>query len=384
MRLKESWGQQFASVAERPAGLVQEIGRRLATDIDVCYRKLPSFRTAALSDLANDSRMNGNLPQAGPSPSRRSWFMTVLAALLGCLVIGGVWCLWTRDDRGDSLNGLTLAKQHLAEGRLDLAEVALQSQLQRFPNSAEALEELRWLYFNQFRTREIEEVLEAHLARYPDDIAAAIELLNCEFRKQLPREGIGYLRDVDRKQPGQPSVQLALGYCHWQIGELAEARTAFQAALVQRRDHRETRNVVAEFLLEEGAIEAAAELVKDQEDDQAWYLRSLIAEQHGDVEAAYRAIANASSQRPGELRYVHREGLLLKRLGRHDEATRRLQRANELEDFQTELSEIVMRGRHTEPTPELCERLADLLHEFARDVPSRSWRRLGSRLANRL
>ncbi|MFM9959755.1 MAG: tetratricopeptide repeat protein [Planctomycetaceae bacterium] len=314
--------------------------------------------------------------------------MTGLAVLLGGLVIGVVWQLDFRDGSGDSISGdsisgdsitgLSLAKQHLVEGRLDLAEAALQSHLQRFPNSAEALEELRWLYFNQFRTREIEELLEAHLARYPKDIAAAIELLNCEFRKQLPREGIGYLRDVDRKQPGQSSVQLALGYCHWQIGELDEARTAFQTALAQRRDHRETCNVVAEFLLEEGEIEAAAELVKDREDDQAWFLRSLIAEQHGDVEAAYRAIANASSQRPGELRYVHREGLLLKRLGRHEEATRRLHRANELEGFQTELSEIVMRGRHTEPTPEMCERLADLLHEFAREVPSRCWRQFGS------
>lgn len=327
--------------------------------------------------------MNGNVPQAGRSPSHRSKFLTWLAIVLGVVSIGAVWQLWTRHDSGDSMARMTLAKQHLAEGRLDLAEAALQSHLQRFPNSPDALEELRWLYFNQFRTREIEEVLEAHLARYPDDIAAAIELLNCEFRKQLPREGIGYLRDVDRKQPGQPSVQLALGYCHWQIGELDEARTAFQAVLAQRRDHRETRNVVAEFLLEQGEIEAAAELVKDREDDQAWFLRSLIAEQHGNVEAAHQAIRHASSQRPGELRYVHREGLLLKRLGRHDEASRRLQRANELEGSQSELSEIVMRGQHSEPTPELCNRLADLLHEFARDVPSRCWRRLGSRLAIR-
>lgn len=313
-----------------------------------------------------------------------------MTVLLGCVLIGSVWQFWPRHQTGDSLSGLADAKQQLADGRLDLAETSLQSHLQRFPNSAEALEELRWLYFNQFRTREIEEVLEAHLVRFPDDVAAAMELLNCEFRKQLPREGIGYLREVDQKQPGQAAVQLALGYGHWQIGELDAARTALQAALSQRPDHRETRYIVAEFLLENGETESVAALVAeeaglknatDRDDERVWLLRSLIAEWQGDVAAAYQAIEHASSKRPGELRYVHREGLLLQRLGRTEEATRRLQRANELEGFQSELSEIVLRGRHTEPTPELCERLADLLHEFGRDVPSQCWRRFGQRLA---
>ncbi len=310
--------------------------------------------------------------------------------LLGCVLIGSAWQFRSHKKTGDSMSGLVLAKQQLAEGQLDLAEASLQSHLQRFPNSVEALEELRWLYFNQFRTREIEEVLETHLVRFPDDVGAAIELLNCEFRKQLSREGIGYLREVDQKQPGQAAVQLALGYCHWQIGELDAARTALQAALSQRPNHRETRYIVAEFLLEQGEFESVTALVAeeaglksvaDRDDERVWWLRSLIAERQGDVAAAYRAIERASLKRPGELQYVHREGLLLQRLGRPEEAARRLQRANELEGFQSELSEIVLRGRHTEPTPELCERLADLLHEFGREVPSQCWRQFGRRLA---
>ncbi len=309
--------------------------------------------------------------------------MAVLAVLLCLSVIGIEWRFRSHSQDGNSLAGLTLAKQHLTNGRLDLAEVALRAYLQRNPNSTVALEELRWLYFNQFRTREIEEILEARLVRFPEDAATAIELLNCEFRKQLPREGIGYLREVDRKQPRQAAVQLALGYCDWQIGELDAAQTAFQAALSQRSDHRETRYVVAEFLLENGEVEAANELVTttaEQDDDRALFLRSLISERQGDVESAYQAIEHAVSKRPGELRYVHREGLLLQRLGRTGEATQRLRRANELEGFQSELSEIVLRGQHAEPTPELCERLANLLHEFGRDVQSRTWRQLGSRL----
>ena len=157
--------------------------------------------------------------------------MVGLTALLVCVAIGSVWQFQSRNNTGDSMSGQPLAKQQLAEG-------SLQAHLQRFPNSTEALDELRWRYFNQFRTREIEELLEAHLVRFPDDVAAA-----------------------------------------------------------------------------------------------------------------YRAIERASSKRPRELQYVHREGLLRQRLGWQEDATRRRQRANELEGYQSELSEIVLRGRHTEPTP---------------------------------
>ncbi len=339
--------------------------------------------------------MNGILSQADPSQSRRSRFLIGLMMFLGCAALGSVWQLWPRTETGDFPSGLIRAKRHLADGRLDLAEASLKAHLHRYPNSTEALEELRWLYFNQFRNREIEELLEAHLVQFPDDVSVAIELLNCEFRKQLPREGIGYLREINQQQPGQAAVQLALGYCHWQIGENDAARTALQAALKQRPDHRETRYIAAEFLMESGEVEAVATLVAEdgdtkgapepvmtnRDDDRVWYLRSLIAEHFGDVDSAYRAITRASAKRPGDLRYVHREGLLLQRLGRKEDATFMLQRANELEGFQSELSEIVLRGQHTEPTPELCERLAELLREFRRDVPSRCWRQLGHRMA---
>lgn len=341
--------------------------------------------------------MNTNPTQAVRSSSHRSRFVAGLAVSLVSLAIGIAWQFRSRSDTGNSVNRLRIAKQHLAEGRLDLAEVALQAHLDEKPNSTEALEELRWLYFNQLRTREIEDTLEAHLVRFPDDFMTAIELLNCEYRKQLPREGIGYLREIDRKQPGQASVQLALGYCFWQIGELDNARTSLQAALSRRPNHRQTRYIVVEFQLENGETESAAELVAevvsltddkndkvtshvDRDDDRVWFLRSLIAEQQGNVELAYRDIECALSKRPGELRYVHREGLLLLRLGRPKEALQKLRRANELEGFQSELSEIVLRGRHTEPTPELCERLADLLHEFGHTIQSQTWRRLGPRL----
>ena len=118
------------------------------------------------------------------------------------------------------------------------------------------------------------------------------------------------------------------------------------------------------------------------DNDREWFLRSLIAERQGNVDAAYQSIAQAIALRPGELPYLHREGLLLQRLGRQKEASLKLQRANVLEGFQTELNEIVLRGQHTEPTAEICERIAKLLHEFSREIPARTWRQLGLRMTS--
>ena len=69
--------------------------------------------------MAHDSQMIEKLSQAEPPPSHRSRCMAGLAVLLGFLVIGSVWQLRSRNDTGDSQAGLTLAKQHLAEGRLE-------------------------------------------------------------------------------------------------------------------------------------------------------------------------------------------------------------------------------------------------------------------------
>ena len=343
--------------------------------------------------------MNEEMLLADPSSTRRSKVLIGLSLLFGLLLVGALWKLGDPQndaERDESINKLLLAKKYLGDGRLDLAEVSLLAHLQRHPQSVEALEELRWLYFNQFRTREIETVLETHLARFPEDFGAAIELLNCEFRKQLPREGIGYLREINQRQPGQPFVLLALGYCHWQIGELEAARTVFETVLTKCPDHEEARCVISEFLLENGETEAAAELLKNDaestdqstilnagtDNDRVWFLRSVVAERRGNIDMAYQEIKRAISLRSSELSYVHREGLLLQRLGRQEEATKKLQRANVLEGFQTELSEIVLRGQHAEPTPEICARIAKLLHEFAREVPARSWHQFGLRMTS--
>lgn len=345
--------------------------------------------------------MNEELLKTGSSSIRRPKARIALSVLFGLLLIGILWHIGgTRhfSETDKSANKLTLAKKHLSEGQLDFAEQSLLAHLQRHPQSNEALEELRWLYFNQFRTRDIEVVLENHLARFPDDFGVAIELLNCEFRKQLPREGMGYLLEMNQKHPGQPTVQLALGYCHWQIGEVGAARELFDKALAQRPDHRETRYIISDFFLDNGETEAAAELLNGIADatknfpsraeqpvnDREWFLRSLIAERQGNIDVAYQSIEQAIALRPSELPYLHREGLLLQRLKRQKEASIKLQRANVLEGFQTELSEIVLRGQHTEPTPEICERIAKLLHEFSREIPSHTWHLLGLRLASTL
>jgi tetratricopeptide (TPR) repeat protein len=283
---------------------------------------------------------------------------------------------------------------NLADGQLAAAEIGLREYLAAHPDSEAASEELRWLYFNQLRTRDVQEFLEAEFQSHPDQLWLLAELLTTEFRKQLPREGLKYLQDVNARHPGQAPVLLALGYCYWQIGELGEAHAALQSALELRPQHRATRLLVAEYLLEQNEPVAAAALIEESpdvvesagrldfaEDDRWWSLKSQLADRRGDLIGAQQDLARALELRPAELQYVQRQGQLLQRLGRMQESAEVLRAANRLEAIHTELSEIVLRGKHEQPTPELCRRLADLCEELHQPLRSDGWRRLAEQLA---
>jgi tetratricopeptide (TPR) repeat protein len=282
---------------------------------------------------------------------------------------------------------------NLADGRLDTAEVRLRRYLESHPDSEQAAEELRWLYFNQLRTRDVEEFLAAQLQRFPDHYWLLAELLTTEFRKQLPREGLKYLQEVNERHPGQAPVLLALGYCYWQIGELDQAHPALQAALELRPHHPATRLLIAEYLLEQNETDAASALLGQprdglsasdepdlSQDDRWWSLRSVLAERRGEWDEAERHIARAIELRPGELKYLQRQGLLWQRLGRPEESARVLQQANRLEAVHSELSEIVLRGRHEEPSPEFCRHLGALCEQLHQPLAAAGWRRAAESL----
>lgn len=273
----------------------------------------------------------------------------------------------------------------LTDRRLEIAERRLRQHLERYPDSPPLRDELRWLYFNQLRTRELETFLEQELEKNPADLSLAIELLNSEFRKQLPREGIGYLQEADARHPDQAPVKAAIGYCLWQIGRVEEARAGFERALELAPSETRIRQMAAEFLLEQGGqLEQVGELLEPQPaDDNGWYLLSRWSEQKGDLAAAESHIRAALQRRPGELKYVQRRGELLRRLGQTQAADKALQAANELETVQTELSELVLRGRHEQPTVETCQQLAKWNRARQRHVQAQAWERAAKDFSTR-
>jgi len=287
---------------------------------------------------------------------------------------------------------LSRAFAYLHHLRFDAGEEALLRHLERYPTGGEhpssqaAREELKWVYFNQLRRRELEQLLERSLARRPRDYALLVDSLNIEFRRQLAQEGIGPLKSVNEKQPGQPGVLLALGYCHWKLGDVETGWRQIRAAMDLRPEHLETRFVAAEILLEQDQPDSAEALLTPREsassslderfqrDDRWWWLRGKLAEVRGDDELALEYVEKALTLRPFELQYVHRRGVLLQALGRAEEAAEAFADARQLELNESRLNEILRSGALEPPTAEVCLEVADLCEKRGRKLQADGWR----------
>ena len=287
---------------------------------------------------------------------------------------------------------LSEAFAYLHNLRFDAGEEALVRHLERYPvgpehpNSQAAHEELKWVYFNQFRRRELEELLQASLARNPENHALRVDLLNIEFRRQLAQEGVGHLKTVNEKQPGQPGILLALGYCCWKLGDVETAWKHIRAAMDLRPEHLETRFVAAEILMmqnELDSVEALLALDDDaspslrerfEKDDRWWWLRSKLVVLRADEERALEYVDKALDLRPSELQYVFHRGVRLQVLGRSEEAAETLTGAKELEACESRLNEIVRSGALEMPTVEVCLEVAELCEKRGRRMEADHWR----------
>lgn len=281
----------------------------------------------------------------------------------------------------------------LQDAQLDSAETALRSHLEEFPASAPAREELQWLYFNEFRPRDLERLLEDELARDPANFHALKHLLLSEFRNPVPREGLGYLEEADKRRPGQSPVLRALGYCYWRLGDVEKARELLQRSLNTRADDIEARLTTTEFLMEQGEFDLARRVLFDKEaaggSEPAWlksagdrghWLKSRFAEHDSDFELALRELELAFTMRPFELKYVHRRGTLLHTLGRNDAAADALKRAAELEVCQKRLTEIVYSGALETLTAAESEEIAELCERRGRASHAAGWHSVANRL----
>ena len=280
------------------------------------------------------------------------------------------------------------ALQWLKEGQLEAAEQVLEAYLSEHPASVTANDELRWLYFNEFRSRDVERVVRQSLQQHPGRHEFLMHALMTQFRPPLPQEGIGYLEKAQREHPNQQPVLTALGYGYWQLGRLDEARKSLNAALAVAPLDSETRLIAAEFLMEQNQPQEAGKLLKSatnsspnlKADDRWWWLNSRLSEGENDFAHALRQIDQALKLRPFEIKYVHRRGMILQRLGRGEDAAAAFRRANDLEAKQMKLTEIVLSGELMEPTPALCEEIAALCKFRGQTLQADGWRLLSERL----
>lgn len=280
-----------------------------------------------------------------------------------------------------------LAMQHLTNYRVEEAERVLLQVLASHPDSVRVRDELRWMYFNQFRHRELESLLEEGLRVRPQDLTLAVDLLMSEFRPQNPREVLPYWERTVGQQAEQPRVLATLAYCYARVGDADKAEEAFQVALNLGHSDILVRVRVAEFLIDRGDLVAAEQVLggptaadqlgsKDNlYQDQVWWNQSLIAESQADLTTALAHIDRALVRYPNELSYVQRRGTLLQRLDRIDEAASCFKHANELESHVGRLTEIVLSGDLENPTVALCREIADLCRQRGKVIQSETWKR---------
>jgi tetratricopeptide (TPR) repeat protein len=335
------------------------------------------------------------------------------------------WLLWFQPDRADALlvvgntwlkeknpaqaveyfkrvpvnsekhrsASLAAAFAWLNAGFLGSCEEIFRQHLLRYPDSDVAYEELKWLYFNQFRLRELERFFDEQLVLSPGNYKVLLDALNTEIREQVAQEAVVALRKANEAQPDQAVVLLALGYCHWQLGDLKTAREQLQRAWQLRPDHPETRLTVAEFLIEQDQLQAAREMLLADEPDShplrsefqkhdLWHwLRHRIAVIEDDSEDAMRHLNAALQLRPFDLQYLQTRGSLLQTLGKSTEAAQVFQEINPRASAEQRLLQVVLTENLDAPTVEVCREIAELYEIRGRHNLASGWRMNADRLA---
>ena len=275
----------------------------------------------------------------------------------------------------------------LAAGRLAEAEVALVALHAEQPDDESVRTELQWLFFNQLRERELEQLLESDLVRQPGNFQLAYHLLYASQRRPVAQEALGFLERCNTQSPHQPAVELALGRCYWKLGDPQRARALLEPAW-QRLHSLESALVLAEFLMDQGDFTAADKVLliptgnetdAGKEDDRWWWLRSERALQQNDLPTALTAITAAVRLRPGEVRYVNSQATILQAMQQQDQAQAARKRAEELAAVDRELYIMVSRGDLERPTPAICRTLARLCKVQGKTVQAKTWELLATR-----
>ncbi len=305
----------------------------------------------------------------------------------------------------------------LATGQFDAAERELAVHIEKYPEDKDARTELRWIYFNQFRTRDALRLLEDQLRKFPDDLTVLPELLDCEFRDQVPQEMVDYFAKMNRQYPRQVALLRALGICYWRMGDNDQARGLLQQALSIRPEDAETRLVTARLLIEQREYQAARLLLEPQEkgpgtletaveimqrDDRFWSILSLIAEAEKDLPRSLDYLNRALEICPWELEYLTRKASCLRMFSgdpqpqaiqppddssaKHasnaeiTDSKKMMEIAANVSTAHRELFHIVELGHYREPTLAHSLRIAELCEILGREMEAQAWRQIVRRL----
>ncbi|MEZ6130150.1 MAG: tetratricopeptide repeat protein [Planctomycetaceae bacterium] len=351
-------------------------------------------------------------PQAARTTLK--WLLFVRPQHGDALLLAGMCCLKEQDPASavkffervpivsDQHRSASLAAAFawLNSGHLENCEGAFRRHLERYPNSTAAYRELKWLYFNQFRVRELEAFLEDQLTQSENSYPVLLDALYTEIREQVAQEAVVPLRRANDAHSDQAVVLLALGYCHWQLGDLKLAHEQLERALQLRPEHVETRLIVAEFLLEQGQIRAARDLLlsdgRDAQTQQTtdslparfpkhdrWHwLLHRIALIDESPEKAMPHLQSALDLRPFDLQYMQARGSLLQSLGQADAAAKVFEQIAPQALAKQRLLQIVLTENLEEPTVELCREVAELYEVRGRSKLASGWRMIADQRQN--
>ncbi len=275
----------------------------------------------------------------------------------------------------------------LRDAQFDRAEEVLLRHLELYPRADKARYKLKWLYETELRPRDVVELLKDRLRLLPNDLKVLPDLLNAEVFDPNPHEFFGYLEEIEQRRPGQASVRLSLGYCHWLMGHIRRADKLLRSALAQKPDDPRTRFLAAGFFVDQGDIDLAEQVLERPRassgegtggssyanDDRYWSLRSQIAKRRGQLDEALQQLNRALALRPLEPEYVARKARLLQRLGRKQEAGKMLELVVQLDRAHTELV-VVQDYTFPKITAAQCEKIVKLCERLGKWDQAAGWR----------
>ena len=282
-------------------------------------------------------------------------------------------------------SGTALVSSLINDGQLERAETELRQYLARFPQAAQARENLLRLYLGQLRKRDAVAVLRAHRLHYPDDFSVLPHLLDLDAKVVTAHDRVQALETADSRHPEQASVVLALARAYAQMGMTEKARVRFQTALDLRPNDLLTQTLAAEFHFDCGDIDTARQLLRMVEatpsesapgDDRYLFLLCRMAVHDRDISVAFDHLQQAMALRHSEETYVLMQSALLRRMGRIDEAAAAAQEAGQLAEARKRLMVLSDELNRRQPASAHCLEIAELLERLGHARQAGDWRRV--------